>query len=148
MQLVSWIKAQPRSRSSFGLTHADLHLGNLSILREGPQTSVVAFDFDDACEHFFLHDLAVAVASIRKAAWESPGAFDEQGIERGFLAAYTEAAAGFSWQPEDLERFVAYRIALSACWASRSRALGELDEDLTGWFRRSLPWWLSQLARL
>ena len=48
------------------------------------------------------------------------------------------------WQ-QRLEVFVAYRLALSACWGSRAGELGELDRALEGWFERSLPWWLEQL---
>jgi Ser/Thr protein kinase RdoA (MazF antagonist) len=140
-ELASWLDGLPTSSDGFGLTHADLHLGNLAVDEAG---AVTAFDFDDSCQHWFVHDVAVAVTSIRKAAWEYPGHFDAGVAEAQFLAAYAAAGGVTAWLPR-LEAFVAYRIALSACWASASLALGELDEELTAWFARSLPWWLGSL---
>ena len=140
--LVGWMRGLDTAPDSFGLTHADLHLGNLNV--EG--SVVTAFDFDDACHHWFAHDLGVAVTSIRKAAWEHPGRFDAAAAETLFLDAYfKQGVLAARWRPL-VDRFVDYRIALSACWASRARHTGELDADLTDWFARSLPWWLAQLA--
>jgi Ser/Thr protein kinase RdoA (MazF antagonist) len=139
--LVAWMRGLPTDRACFGLTHADLHLGNLNVA----DGVVTAFDFDDACHHWFIHDVAVAVTSIRKAAWEHPGRFDAQAAEARFLACYfAQAALAPHWRAR-LEAFVAYRLALSACWASRAAVTGELDDELTAWFHRSLPWWLAQL---
>lgn len=146
-ELVAWMKQLPRNEANFGLCHADLHLGNMTIDEGGMDLQVIAFDFDDACHHFFLYDLAVAVTSIRKAAWERPGAFDPRKLVAIFLEAYAAHAHG-RVELLHLDRFIAYRIALSTCWASRSCAEGSLDDDMTAWFERSLPWWLAQLDRL
>lgn len=141
--LVGWMRGLACGPEVFGLTHADLHLGNLTI--DGGQ--VTAFDFDDACHHWFLHDVAVAVTSIRKAAWEYPDRFDAAAVEARFLDGYFgRGVLGPIWRAR-LEAFVAYRIALSACWASRAGEIGQLDAELAQWFRRSLPWWLSQLEQ-
>ena len=143
--LVAWMHGLPRTRAQFGLTHADLHVGNLAIADDGGATVVTAFDFDDACEQFFVHDLAVGVTSLRKAAWEYPGQVDADALVPAFLDAYARAGALDESAHERLERFVAYRIALSACWAGRSHATGQLDAEMDAWFRRSLPWWQANL---
>jgi Ser/Thr protein kinase RdoA (MazF antagonist) len=140
-QLEGWLQALPEDDGGFGLTHADLHLGNLNVA----DGAVTAFDFDDACLHFYVHDLAVAVTSMRKAAWEHPGRFDLRAAEARFLDRYArQGLLDVGWLGR-LEAFVAYRLALSACWGSRARELGELDQALEGWFDRSLPWWLAEL---
>jgi Ser/Thr protein kinase RdoA (MazF antagonist) len=140
-QSVERLRTLDRSPDTFGLTHADLHLGNLSV--DGEQ--VTAFDFDDACYHWFAHDVAVAVTSLRKAEWEAPGAFDRPAVERALLAGYAERGDLRPIVPIQLEAFVQFRIALSACWADQSERNGALDRDMQDWFRRSLPWWRSQL---
>jgi amicoumacin kinase len=142
--LTAWMQGLPTAADGFGLTHADLHLGNLSV-DEGAGDAVTAYDFDDSCLHWFAHDLAVGITSLRKASWENPGRFDANAAEACLCEGYF-AGAGLAdvWRVR-LEAFIAYRIALSACWASRSRELGELDPELDAWFERSLPWWLGQL---
>ncbi len=71
---MDWIKRLPSTRANFGLTHADLQISNMHITYEenssnveGSATSyplgrseISVFDFDDACYHFFVHDIAVA----------------------------------------------------------------------------------------
>jgi Ser/Thr protein kinase RdoA (MazF antagonist) len=140
-QLEAWLRSLPAEPDVFGLTHADLHLGNLNVAGG----SVTAFDFDDACLHFYLHDLAVAVTSIRKAGWEHPGRFDAAAAEARFVDQYVRRGVLDRRWLGRLEPFVAYRMALSACWGSRAGEIGELDQALEGWFERSLPWWLEQL---
>jgi Ser/Thr protein kinase RdoA (MazF antagonist) len=143
-RLGAWMHQLPTGADGFGLTHADLHLGNLSV-DPAAGDAVTAFDFDDSCRHWFVHDLAVGVTSIRKAGWEAPGRFDAAAAEATFVRAYAaQQVLAPVWQAR-LEAFVAYRIALSACWASRSQELGELDAELADWFERSRPWWLGQL---
>jgi Ser/Thr protein kinase RdoA (MazF antagonist) len=144
--LVAWLRGLDADPEAFGLTHADLHLGNVTVTLEGGAAHVTAFDFDDACYHWFVHDLAVGVTSIRKAGWEAPGAFDAAALEGRFVAAYARAGTlGPAWLAR-IEPFVELRIALSACWASRSFQAGALDEGMADWYRRSLPWWLAQLG--
>jgi Ser/Thr protein kinase RdoA (MazF antagonist) len=141
-ELVTWLDSLPHD-DSFGLTHADLHLGNLAVA-EGDV--VTAFDFDDACYHWFAHDLGVAITSIRKAAWEHPGVFDAAALERQFLDRYfEEGPLAPSWR-DSVDAFVRYRVALSACWARRALETGQLDDSMVTWYRRSLPWWLKQLG--
>jgi Ser/Thr protein kinase RdoA (MazF antagonist) len=142
-QVEAWLRGLPAPSEVYGITHADLHLGNLNVSDTG---AVTAFDFDDACVHFYLHDVAVGVTSIRKAGWEHPGRFDAVAAEARFVDQYFRQRALDPRWHRCLEAFVAYRMALSACWCSRAGEIGELDQALEGWFERSLPWWLEQLA--
>ncbi len=139
--LVTWMQGLATGRDVFGLTHADLHLGNLSV----DDDQVTAFDFDDACHHWYLHDVAVAVTSIRKAAWENPGQVDAPASEATFLTHYFARHPLPAPWPTHLEAFVRYRIALTTCWASRAAETAQLDADMLAWYHRSLPWWLAQL---
>lgn len=142
---VSWMRELPQTPATYGITHADLHLGNMAIeATPGGATMVTAFDFDDACEQFFVHDLAVAVTSLRKAAWEC-NMPDADGLVGPFLEAYASAGNYDAQASTRLERFVAYRIALSTCWGARCQTTGALDRDMTAWFAKSLPWWRGQL---
>jgi Ser/Thr protein kinase RdoA (MazF antagonist) len=121
------------------LCHADLHFGNMTIVEEANTLS--AFDFDDSCYHFPEHDLAVALVSIRKAAWEEPGRFDAAQLEAVFLENYSGDTA-------KLEPWCAYRIALTYFWALASARQGVLDEDRLEWLRKSTPWWKAQLREM
>ena len=146
-QLTRWLHGLPTPVEAYGLTHADLHLSNLAVTGEGADANpvVTAFDFDDSCLHFFIHDVAVAVTSIRKAAWEYPGQVNAAALEQQFIEQHGKLASLPSPWSERLEAFIAYRLALSACWASRSAETGALEPEMLPWFQRSLPWWLGQL---
>lgn len=120
------------------LTHADLHFGNLSIT---PDDSLTAFDFDDACYHFPEHDVAVALISIRKAAWENLGLFKPELLEKLFLETYARPTA-------DLNLWSAYRIGVSYFWALGSARQGAFDEERLAWLKNSTPWWKTQFKEL
>ena len=144
-ELTSWMHSLPTPADAYGLTHADLHLSNLAVAGQGSMPLVTAFDFDDSCLHFFIHDVAVAVTSIRKAAWEYPGQVNAGALEQQFIEQHGKLASLPPPWPQRLEAFIAYRLALSACWASRSAETGVLEPEMLPWFHRSLPWWLGQL---
>ncbi len=120
------------------LSHADLHLGNLSVT---PDDALHVFDFDDACYHFPEHDVAVALVSIRKAAWELPGRVDAPALEAALLRHYGRPLA-------DLDLWCAYRIGLSYFWALGSARAGAFDEERLAWLRKSTPWWKAQFGSL
>jgi len=50
----------PRQNDSYGLTHNDIHYGNIFI--DDGQLKI--FDFDDCSYHWFANDIAIAVHSI------------------------------------------------------------------------------------
>ena len=126
----------------FGATHADLHLNNLFVQDNGAAT---AFDFDDACQHWFVHDVAVAVATLRKAAFEYPGAFDGPDLEARFLRTYRATYPLPDAQFALLDLFIAFRLALLACWASATFHAGKLETHLLAWYERSRPYLLCEL---
>ncbi len=147
-RLTAWMGKLARHADSestfFGATHADLHLNNLFVQENG---AVTAFDFDDACHHWFVHDVAVAVATLRKAAFEYPGAFDLADLESRFLRTYRASYPLPDSQFEHLEVFVAYRLALLACWASATFHAGQLEVHMLSWYERSRPYLLRELER-
>lgn len=124
--------------SSLILTHGDLHFGNMTLNEK--TDDLCAFDFDDACYHFPEHDVAVALVSIRKAAWEQQGSFNAQKLETLFLQTYANPTL-------DLDLWYAYRIGCSYFWALGSARLGAFDEDRLQWLKRSTPWWKAQLKK-
>lgn len=137
LEITDRLQTLSKAPEVFGLSHADLHQGNLTV--DGHQ--IYAFDFDDSCYHWFDHDVAVGVVSIRKSAWEHPGTFDALTTEKVFVNSYREATES---KLEHLELFLRYRLALSACWGE---ALQATEPEVKAWYDRSLPWWRSQLSR-
>lgn len=55
--LIERIKALPITKETFGLIHSDLHQGNFFV----HYNLVTAFDFDDCCYQYFVHDIAIAL---------------------------------------------------------------------------------------
>ncbi len=51
------IKALPNNKDTFGLIHSDLHQGNFFVC----QNQITAFDFDDCCYQYFIHDIAISL---------------------------------------------------------------------------------------
>jgi Ser/Thr protein kinase RdoA (MazF antagonist) len=125
--------------SELTLTHADLHFGNLTINESND--ALYAFDFDDACYHFPEHDVAVALVSIRKAAWEHPGLFDARPLETLFIETYAGTVS-------DLDLWCAYRIGLSFFWALGSVRADAFDDERTAWLQKSTPWWKAEFRTL
>ncbi len=149
------MRGLPVTDSNFGLTHADLQAANLHVLTSGNATDaadgvaeVAAFDFDDACYHFYAHDVAVAVTQLRKTALEGsiPGdsSSSSESLEQEFIESYAsrrslsqdELRQLHDWLP----RLVRYRASLIICWASREMATGKLTGPVAEqWFANSLP---------
>jgi Ser/Thr protein kinase RdoA (MazF antagonist) len=59
-QLFERLFSLPKTTDDFGLTHNDIHCGNIR-LSEGELT---LFDFDDCTYHWFVNDIAIAVHSV------------------------------------------------------------------------------------
>ncbi len=59
-KLFKKLQALPQSKDSYGLTHNDIHYGNI-FLNDGRLT---VFDFDDCSYQWFANDIAIAVHSI------------------------------------------------------------------------------------
>ncbi len=61
-ELIQWMLNRPRTLENYGMVHGDF--GSFNTLRR--DGTLVAFDFDDCCYHWYLYDVAVAVRSARK----------------------------------------------------------------------------------
>jgi Ser/Thr protein kinase RdoA (MazF antagonist) len=73
------LKGFPSGRADIGLIHEDLHASNFH-LHEG---KLVVFDFDDACYHWWVDDLAMV---LYYALWGPAAADDRDAFARDFLA--------------------------------------------------------------
>lgn len=56
-EIMVTIDALPKNKDTFGLIHSDLHHGNFFV----HDNQVTAFDFDDCCYQYFVHDIAIAL---------------------------------------------------------------------------------------
>gem|GEM_PF-614327 len=124
-QAIAWMESLPVSPQTFGHVHADFHLGNFFV----QENEITIFDFDDCCRHWFLYDLAVAVASaaflfheaqetapLIRSASEEAETSDLEVIARRFAVGYATVRP---FQERDLHTlllFVRYRVLLVRLW--------------------------------
>jgi Ser/Thr protein kinase RdoA (MazF antagonist) len=66
-RILGELAALPRDAQTFGLIHADLGPQNF---RYQPGRGVTAFDLDNACFHWFVSDVAIALSTLRR--WPRP----------------------------------------------------------------------------
>jgi amicoumacin kinase len=66
-RILAELAALPRDAQTFGLIHADLGPQNF---RYQPGHGVTAFDLDNACFHWFVSDVAIALSTLRR--WPRP----------------------------------------------------------------------------
>jgi len=71
-RILAQLAALPRGAETFGLTHADLGPQNF---RYQPGHGVTAFDFDNACFHWFVSDVAIALSTLRRRPREARDAY-------------------------------------------------------------------------
>ena len=60
-ELLAELRALPRDVDSYGLIHNDFNDGNFTV--DYDNGNITVFDFDDACYHWFMYELASAWAS-------------------------------------------------------------------------------------
>lgn len=60
--LAKWMLARPRLPENYGMVHGDFGTFN-TLRRDG---TLVAYDFDDCCFHWYAYDIAVSLRSARK----------------------------------------------------------------------------------
>lgn len=60
--LIYWINRHPASRENYGLVHGDMWGTNFRQVGD----RIIAYDFDDCCQHWYMYDLAVTIAAARK----------------------------------------------------------------------------------
>jgi len=62
-ELYALLAALPRTRSSYGLIHADFGPQNF---RYGADGRITAFDFGNLCTHWFVNDLVISLSTLRR----------------------------------------------------------------------------------
>jgi Ser/Thr protein kinase RdoA (MazF antagonist) len=60
-KLFKALKSLPQNTSTYGLTHNDIHYGNIYVDEE---CRLTVFDFDDSSYHWYVNDIAIVVHSI------------------------------------------------------------------------------------
>jgi Ser/Thr protein kinase RdoA (MazF antagonist) len=61
-ELIQWMLNRPISKENYGVVHGDFGSGNT--LRQ-PDGSLIAFDFDDCLQHWYIYDMAVSIRTAR-----------------------------------------------------------------------------------
>lgn len=56
-EIIESIQSIKKSKDNFGLIHSDIHMGNFFVAND----ELSIFDFDDACYHYFISDIAIAL---------------------------------------------------------------------------------------
>ena len=109
---LEWLQTLSQSPEFFGLVHCDLHTGNF-LVEDG---LIGAFDFDDACYHWFAYDFATAFNAVLGNLAES-GRWGERNDCFAYMVKGLEKGLGSSpqWLGQ-VRRFVAFRTALVYLW--------------------------------
>ena len=102
----------PTTPDSFGMIHADLHLGNL--MSDGNGLTVI--DFDDSGYGWFAHELAVALHPVLDEPWENDA---KQALLHGYRAVHD-----LSDEDEALiDTFLTVRCLMLVGWLNDRREL-------------------------
>jgi len=117
-RIAEWLASRERTRASWGLIHGDFERTNF--VCDG--TTLWLYDFDDACYHWYLADVAHALWAFRGAP-----AADRGHYLAWFLEGYREqcdAAVDVADVREDLSWFVRLRSLSLFLRSIRSGAAG------------------------
>lgn len=107
-ELFDTLSAVPRAPETYGVIHADHGPQNFHY---DPSTRLItAFDFGNACYHWFICDLAIALSTVRMKP-------DRGEIRAELLAGYTEIRA----LPADLDSLVGVLARLRSVYVYLSR---------------------------
>lgn len=140
--LLDWAEKLPQTRESYGLVHNDLHHGNFYIDDRG----LVAFDFDDACYHWFAYDLTAPLVAMIATGGEEGAPLRLEEILPPFLSGYREESLlAPEWEAR-LPAFFQLRAAVSLYWIKTKLRAGELDA-YRDWCDRRIAWCLDQLQK-
>lgn len=104
-----------RSAETYGITHADHSPQNFHYLPE--RGEIVAFDFGNACYHWFVSDVAIALTTFRKTP-------EREEIKRELLAGYREVKA----LPDKLEELIPIFVRLRTMYVYLDRLYWFGDE--------------------
>jgi Ser/Thr protein kinase RdoA (MazF antagonist) len=92
------LRAYGKDSDVFGLTHADLHAGNLVVTDRG----LGVIDFDDSCFCYYLHDLAAMLAVLERLS-------DDRSLDRACLDGYATVRALPRGFDELFDIFIGFR---------------------------------------
>lgn len=141
--LCAQIKSFKADANSYGLCHADFHHGNFHFW----QNSIIAFDFDDCCYHFFSYDLSIAQSSIEVALMTKKITMDRNEILENLLIGHQRFNQLDQVWLERIDLFDQYRTALIYHWAKAKIANGSFNDEAKKWFYDRLPIWKKRLER-
>lgn len=123
---LDWMHSLPKTQETFGLIHADFHAGNFHIDND---LSIVAFDFDDCCYHFFSYDLAIPLFDVVNNLWEwnlAPTKLDS--YKKSFFEGYQSYQKVDDIWLKRVSSFVRYRRIELLSWIYYMY----LDNDTSG----------------
>ena len=98
------VKALPRGRENYGLTHQDAHGGNMHVDDAGRLT---LFDFDDCGYHYFANDIAMCL--FYQTVGERNTAERAREFLTHFMRGYREENAPADWWLAELPAFLKLR---------------------------------------
>ncbi len=98
------VKALPRGRDNYGLTHQDAHGANLHVDEAGRLT---LFDFDDCGYHYFANDIAMCLFYMTVGRWNT--AERARAFMTHFMRGYREENAPADWWLDELPAFLKLR---------------------------------------
>lgn len=116
-------------KKNYGIIHADLHGGNFFIHEE----KLIIFDFDDACQHWFLYDIAVSATSLMQARLSQGG--DDSALQacNDLLEGYLPLRNLSNEQRLLLLSFIRYRLLLIRLWWRARSEQGLVQKEFADW---------------
>jgi Ser/Thr protein kinase RdoA (MazF antagonist) len=98
------VRALPRGRDNYGLTHQDAHGGNLFADEAG---RITLFDFDDCGYHYFANDIAMCLFYMTTGP-RNTREFAQQFLAH-FMRGYEQENAPAGWWLAELPAFMKLR---------------------------------------
>jgi Ser/Thr protein kinase RdoA (MazF antagonist) len=128
---MEWLESVNESAGSWGLIHGDFERTNFTI--DGGV--IRPYDFDDACYHWYVADIAHALWAFRGAPRSDRGQFLDW-----FLDGYRERSPIGTDVREQLSWFVRLRSLSLFVARVGSTADGEWDHRMRAWFDEAFSW--------
>jgi amicoumacin kinase len=124
------------TKKQYGTVHADLHPGNFFVEND----TLILFDFDDCCRHWYVYDLAVSVASLMQSRREK-GTNDSAKLAiNDFLEGYTRERVLESSEIRLLNAFIRFRLLLIRLWWKSRSEQSLATSALEAWGLAYDPW--------
>jgi Ser/Thr protein kinase RdoA (MazF antagonist) len=134
-ELIEWMQSLPKEINSYGLVHCDLNRGNFFVHED----RITAFDFDDACYHWFVYDIVAPINSIESNFLEAQNPKTKEKLFNWFLEGYaTENQLEQKWL-DRYDLFSKYRSALIYHWAKTCVKENVFDANGVKWAQNRMP---------